>query len=100
MLYFVGYFYVEYNPKASYVMEGDPPSLERRINALFDKEIAEQVHNDGIDLVSPYYANMAANAIEYNLVFDVSPRELSTQGTLAPMSMAPTSLLSNLVQHL
>ena len=36
----------------------------------------------------------------HNFVFDVSPRELNTQGTLAPMSMAPTSLLSNLVQHL
>ena len=30
---------------------------------------------------------------------EVLPRELSTQGTLAPISMAPTSLLSNLVQH-
>ena len=47
-----------------------------------------------------YFANKAAIAIEYNFVFDVSPRELRTQGTLAPMSIAPTSDLSNLVQHL
>ena len=57
---------------------------------------------DAMNRVStkPFYAIKAARAIEYNFVLEVSPRELSTQGTLAPMSMAPISLLSNFEQHL
>ena len=46
------------------------------------------------------YAINAANAIEYSFVSDVSPRDESTQGTLAPMSIAPISALSNFEQHL
>lgn len=39
----------------------------------------------------------AANAMEYNLVLMLSPREESTQGTRAPTTMAATSPLQNLV---
>lgn len=46
-----------------------------------------------------YFAK-AATAMEYNLVLVESPREESTQGTLAPITKAAISEWSNLVQHL
>ena len=39
----------------------------------------------------------AANAMEFNFVLVVSPREDKTQGTRAPTTMAATSPLQNLV---
>ena len=47
-----------------------------------------------------YFANNAANAIEYNFVLDVSPRDDNTHGTLAPITTAATSAWSNLLLHL
>ena len=47
-----------------------------------------------------YFANKAANAIEYNFVFAVSPRDDKTQGTLAPITTAATSAWLNLLLHL
>ena len=41
-----------------------------------------------------------ARAMEYSLVLAVSPREVSTQGTLAPTTMHPSSAPANLVQVL
>jgi hypothetical protein len=47
-----------------------------------------------------YFANNAANAIEYNFVCEVSPRDDNTHGTLAPITTAATSAWLNLLLHL
>lgn len=47
-----------------------------------------------------FYFAKAATAIEYSFVLVESPREESTQGTLAPITKAAISEWSNLVQHL
>jgi len=49
-------------------------------------------------VVGNYFAANAANAIEYILDLTLSPREVRTQGTFAPITIAPSSPLANFVQ--
>ena len=51
-------------------------------------------------MVYSYLADKAANAIEYNLVFMLSPREERIHGTLAPTTIQANSAPANLVQAL